>query len=93
MTYVSEKQVNGNDARMIWQDIVIAGAQTLMIMALVPSIISESKPALPTSLMYTFLVFAITISLLSLGLWLSAITAAVNALEWLVLTIQKLKNR
>jgi heme O synthase-like polyprenyltransferase len=74
---------------MRWQDIVIAVAQVCFVFAMLPSIVSKDKPALATSVMNIVLVLTITFCLLTLRLWLSAITACAIAATWSVLAIQK----
>jgi hypothetical protein len=74
---------------MRWQDIVIAVAQISFVFAMLPSIVSKDKPAFATSVMNVFLVCAISFSLLTLHLWLSAITAITIAVTWGVLAFQK----
>jgi hypothetical protein len=76
---------------MSWQDYVIAVAQICFVFAMIPSITSKDKPALSTSIMNVALVSTISICLLTLQLWLSAITALGVGICWLILAIQKSK--
>lgn len=76
---------------MRWQDIVISIAQLCFVIAMIPSIRSNDKPALATSVMNVCLVTVIVICLFSLQLWFSAVSAVAVALAWGILAIQKLK--
>lgn len=74
---------------MQWQDIVISVAQIFFVVALIPSIKGNDKPALATSTMNTVLVSIIAVTQLTLNLWFSAVTAMAIAAGHLTLTIQK----
>jgi len=74
---------------MQWQDIVISVAQIGFVFALIPSIKSSDKPSITTSAMYASLVTIITICFLTLHLWFSALTAAMGAISWMILVVQK----
>ncbi len=76
---------------MRWQDIVISVAQLCFIIAMVPSIKSNDKPASSTSVMNIILVGVIAFCLLTLRLWFSALTALAIATTWAILAIQKIK--
>lgn len=76
---------------MRWQDIVISVTQIFFVIALIPSIRGKDKPALVTSGMNTILVCIIAITLLTLQLWFSAVTAFAIGAGHLMLTIQKAK--
>ncbi len=76
---------------MRWQDIVIAVAQVLFVVSMIPSIRSNDKPALTTSVMNVILVGIISACLFTLQLWLAAGTAVIIAIAWGVLAFQKLK--
>jgi hypothetical protein len=72
-----------------WQDIVLALGSIIFSIALLPSLRSEHKPAVSTSLI-TFgvlVVFALTYA--SLSLWFSTASITVNAGAWLALALQK----
>lgn len=74
---------------MIWQDWIISIGNFILFLGLLPSITSKNKPAKTTSLLYTFVLSAIVISLVSLELWLSAFGTLLNALAWGILFLQK----
>ena len=78
---------------MRWQDIVISLCQTGFIFALIPSLRSRSKPAVATSISYVVMLSAIGTSLLTLELWLSAATAYAGVVPWLILAVQKYKQK
>jgi len=74
---------------MVVQDVIIAAAQVVAVFSLVPSMISEDKPALATSAMNMALVTIIATCLLTLHLWISCITAYAIAVAWTILFVQK----
>ncbi len=74
---------------MVWQDFVISGAQLVAVFSLIPSIISDDKPALATSLMSFAIMMVIASCMLSLGMWFSCLTGYSIALAWLILVVQK----
>jgi len=76
---------------MRWQDTVISIAQLCFVLAMLPSIRSNDKPAAATSIMNVVLVCTIAASLLSLKLWFSAVTALAIAATWALLAVQKVK--
>ncbi len=76
---------------MRWQDIVISICQIFFVVAMIPSIRSNDKPAFSTSVMNVILVGIIVVCLFTLNLWFSSITAAMVGLTWSVLAIQKRK--
>lgn len=76
---------------MRWQDVVISITQLCFIFAMIPSIRSNDKPAVATSVMNVVLVGIIAICLLTLRLWFSALTALAVAITWGILAVQKTK--
>lgn len=74
---------------MIWQDVVLSVGQWIFILALLPSVLGQDKPAFITSLITGSVlgVFAITFS--TLALWFSAISTASVSFVWFFLAIQK----
>lgn len=75
----------------MWQDIVIATCQIFFVVALMPSVFSDDKPALSTAIMHTILITIITFALFSLELWFTASTAAAVGVVWVILAVQKFK--
>ena len=74
---------------MIWQDIVIAVASWAASFALIPSILSQDKPALWSSVMTFVIVTTFGICYATLGLWWAAASSWILAALWLVLAVQK----
>lgn len=77
---------------MRWQDIVISVAQLCFIIAMLPSIKSNDKPAVATSVMNVVLVAVIATCMLTLRLWFSAFTALTIASTWAILAVQKIRT-
>lgn len=76
-----------------WQDIVLAVSIFAFNIALIPSVISKSKPALSTSVLTSVFVFATVSVYVSLTLWYAAAMASVNGGLWATLAIQKFRQR
>ncbi len=73
----------------MWQDTVIAICQLAFLPSMIPTIISNDKPALSTSLMNAVIVSVITLTFVTLKLWFSVLTGTLTALIWSVLAYQK----
>ena len=76
-----------------WQDIVLGVGQLLFLVALIPSLRSEDKPALGTSVMTGALLTVFAVVYLTLGLLFSTISSLIIALGWWTLAFQKLRKR
>jgi len=74
---------------MIWQDALMALAQAVFIIALIPALWTKTKPPIFTSIITGFGLMAIAISVGSLGLWWSAATSAVCVVMWFTLARQR----
>ena len=78
---------------MRWQDIVIGVVQFCYIIALVPTIRGRrDKPELITSVMNVVLVMIVVVCLITLKLWLSALSAFGVGTAWAVLAVQRLNK-
>lgn len=73
---------------MPWQDLVIALANLVMAIAVLPSLVSADKPATKTAILMIAAIIALIVSLASLGLWLSTLFVAINGLLWALLLVQ-----
>ena len=78
---------------MIWQDLVIAIAQGVFALALIPTVLEKGKPPLATSLPISIGLIAITVAVASLELWWSAISTFANAALWAVIAFQRWHQR
>jgi hypothetical protein len=74
---------------MTWQDAVLGTVQLLFSIALIPSLMSEHKPALLTSLMTGIGLYTSSITFASLSLFGSAFTTAMCGSMWIALAWQK----
>jgi hypothetical protein len=74
---------------MYWQDYVLAAGSFIFTLALFPSIKSEHKPALATSLLTSAVLLTVAIAYASLSLWFAVGSASLNCLAWLFLAYQK----
>lgn len=75
----------------MWQDVVLAICQLAFVPAMVPTLLGPDKPALSTSVMNAVIVTTIATTMATLGLWFAVSTAALIALIWAVLAVQKFK--
>lgn len=61
-----------------------------MALALLPSILSNDKPALWTSIIMVAVLYVFSLTYISLELWFAAATTALTATLWVVLAVQKM---
>lgn len=74
---------------MSWQDIVLTIGQFAFMAALIPSLRSEEKPAIGTSLMTASVLFIFAVVNASLELYFAAVTVSLTGALWLVLAWQQ----
>lgn len=77
---------------MIWQDIVLAGAQIFFAVSLLPSVFSKDKPALATSIMTSLMLYVICFVNYTLGLYGAALGLFLVASLWGTLAVQKFRE-
>jgi len=77
---------------MVWQDWVLSFATMMLGMSLIPTIRSDDKPALSTSILTTVFVFVIGTTMVTMELWLSAAMNYLIVLGWGTITLQKLRQ-
>lgn len=78
---------------MIWQDFVFTIGAWTFIIALLPAIFGNNKPPASTSLINGLVLIFFSIAYFSFELWLSAVSAALLALAWLLLGWQKYSKK
>ena len=81
---------------MVWQDLVISAASILLVYSIIPQVYQGFKRkkgfiTIQTSFLTSAGLFAISISMFTLKLYLSSIVIALNAILWLILFVQRLK--
>lgn len=74
---------------MTWQEIVLALGQVLFLIALIPSIMTDDKPEIYTSLMTGTVALSISVTYLTLHIRLASVMAFLNFIAWSILAIQK----
>lgn len=74
------------------QDIILSVGAIVLAAALVPSIMTKDKPALPTSIITGTTLYIFAGVYASLALWTACITTAISATMWLILVIQKMRQ-
>ena len=77
---------------MPWQDWVFAVCGVILGASLIPTIRGHDKPALSTGLITTILVAVLTVTMTTLGLWLSAATNLLIVAGWGTITYQKFQQ-
>jgi len=75
---------------MIWQDIVIGIGNWIFVLALIPSIVSDKKPALVTSIITAIVVTVFAYCFFTLELYHSMISSAAVGVCWWILFLQLL---
>lgn len=74
---------------MKWQDVAGSVAQVGFIVSLLPSVLSEQKPAAATSFATALLLATFLVIYASYRLWVTVATTAAATMLWLVLGIQE----
>ena len=73
---------------MLWQDFIFSIGGFAFFLALLPSILSDEKPAFWTSFMTAAFLSLFVYTFTTLELWLSAVGQGLVALGWWTLTVQ-----
>ena len=73
---------------MKWQDWVLSVGNIIIAVALIPTILGPSKPAILTSILTATVLYSFGICFFTLKLKLSCVTVSIAATLWLVLLIQ-----
>jgi hypothetical protein len=73
---------------MIWQEIVLTLGSLIFIIALLPSIYEDNKPAASTSIITGVVLVAFSIVYITLDLVYPAITSLFTAVMWFILLVQ-----
>lgn len=76
---------------MIWQDAVFTVGALVFFIALFPTILSSTKPALATSATTGTVLLMFAATYVTLGLYFSATTTAITGLAWLLISWQTLR--
>jgi len=76
-----------------WQDIILSIGSLFFIAGLLPSVLSQNKPAVTTSITNALVLLTFTITYATLSLWFAAVTTAITAGLWAVLAFQKSHKR
>jgi len=74
-----------------WQDLVLSLGSVCFIVGLMPSVLSDHKPAVATSITNAVALTAFTVTYMTLSLWFAALTTAITASLWVVLAVQKVR--
>lgn len=74
---------------IIWQDAALMGCNLAFLIALIPSIIGNDKPAKSTSLMTALALTLYTFTYSTLDLAFTTFVVAISAVAWWILYFQK----
>ena len=85
--------MSGGVGTLAWQDMVFAVGNLSFAIALVPSLRSEEKPHLATSVLTAAWLYAFAATYSTLGLPFSAAISVVLATLWAALAIQRVWRR
>lgn len=77
---------------MPWQDIVIAVVQWVFALTLLPSVLSEDKPALATSVLTGIVLAVLAFTFSTLNLWNATLSTAVVSIMWWILAFQSYRR-
>ena len=78
---------------MPWQDIVLTIGSWIFIIALIPTLRDREKPQLSTSVVTGTVLLVYAFVYATLGLWISVVSTSALAIAWLVLALQKMKQK
>ncbi len=78
---------------MSWQDLVLASGGALFAVALIPSVIGRSKPALSTSILNSAVLLSYVVVYTQLKLWYATFTTTLVCGLWVILGVQKFQQR
>jgi amino acid permease len=76
-----------------WQDWVLSTGAFLVLLSLLPTLRGPHKPALTTSVMTAVLGSIMTLTLATLGLWLSAVANGAVSLLWMAIALSTVRRR
>lgn len=78
---------------MEWQDIILAIGQWVLLIALLPSVFSNDKPAISTSILTGGVLMVFTFTFVTLSFITTAISSTIVAFVWFILAVQKYKQK
>lgn len=78
---------------MSWQDFVYAVGNIIFAIALIPSIKSNDKPSVYTSAITASTLIVFSVTAITLELYLTSFVTVVGAMMWLILVIQKIRQK
>lgn len=77
----------------MWADFIFATGGWIFAIALLPSVLGPSKPALFTSALTGSVIGVYAVTFVVMGLWLSAVANGVNCCLWTCMYIQARRAR
>jgi len=78
---------------MNWQETVLTVGQIVFILALLPSVFSDDKPEIWTSIITGSVALSISVTYVTMHLPAAAASAFFNFIFWFILAIQKLGQK
>lgn len=77
---------------MHWQDLVFSVGSWIFVASMIPTIRSNQKPALATSVITSTILIFFAITQITLGLWLTSIATVATFIAWSILAYQRYKQ-
>ena len=78
---------------MSWQDLVYGIGNVLFVIALIPSLKSDDKPNIKTSIMNSVVLVSFIIAGISLELYFTALVTTLLTISWAYLGYQKYRQK
>jgi heme O synthase-like polyprenyltransferase len=78
---------------MIWQDIVLSIGQWIFVIALLPSVFGNDKPALSSSVLTGAVLAVFAFVYATLGLWSSVAAGSAISITWFILAWQQYRRK
>jgi len=78
---------------MSWQDILFGAGQWVLFAALIPSLVSQHKPALATSIVTGIVLSLFGLSFLTLELYFAGLSTMAVSAGWFLLAFQRYSKR
>ena len=89
----SNFQMDNSSGSLIEWKQLLREVDNVKALALLPSIYSKEKPHFKTSILMAICLFIITVTNLTLNLWLGAAGTFANVVMWMILAFQKLQKK
>ena len=76
----------------MWQDYIFTVGSWCFSIALIPTIIGKTKPAISSIFITAFILSLYAVTFWTMGLWKSAVSTVMVAMCWWILMIQEIRR-